>query len=336
MEPWSLSWQADSEPPGKTGILSRWTSLMAQNVRRLPATRGDPGSISGSGRFPWRRKRQPTSCQDGEAWRTTTHGVAESNTTESERTSLSDAVGPRDAAGRTSEGPFVNYSVPGCGHPGTEGRPHWVKSGRRPARQRRRRPSPRRDREGEARWRRAGAGRSECGPPGMPRVAQGFRLWAVRGVGCRRRPEAGFASLWELCLHFLGAFSRALECSGRRRGRNKKLQGPARADPLVSQCERLPEPPLQAKAAPQRGGAGGRAGTMRHGVLLLTSLVPLVLAPRPADERGSPRRLGKDPGELAPGAWGAQLLGERAGERDLSGVWRQGVGRRWCVQKFSV
>lgn len=49
---------------------------------------------------------------------------------------------------------------------------------------------------------------------------------------------------------------------------------------------------------------------MRHRVLLLTSLVHLVLAPRPPDERGSPRRFGKDPGELAPGAWGAQLLGE--------------------------
>lgn len=75
---------------------------------------------------------------------------------------------------------------------------------------------------------------------------------------------------------------------------------------------------------------------MRHRVLLLTSLVHLVLAPRPPDERESPRRFGKDPEELAPGAWDAQLLGGRAGERDLSGVWGQGVGRLWRVPKFSV
>ena len=29
-------------------------------IKNLPANAGDPGSIPGSGRFPWRRKWQPT------------------------------------------------------------------------------------------------------------------------------------------------------------------------------------------------------------------------------------------------------------------------------------
>ena len=70
--------------------------------------------------------------------------------------------------------------------------------------------------------------------------------------------------------------------------------------------------------------------------LAYPALAGLVLAPRPPDERESPRRFGKDSEELAPGAWDAQVLGGRVGERDLSGVWRQGVGRRWRVPKFSV
>ena len=34
--------------------------LTAQLVKNLPAVREDPGSIPGSGRFPWRRDRLPT------------------------------------------------------------------------------------------------------------------------------------------------------------------------------------------------------------------------------------------------------------------------------------
>ena len=34
---------------------------MPQTVKNLPANAGDKGSIPGSGKIPWRRKRQPTS-----------------------------------------------------------------------------------------------------------------------------------------------------------------------------------------------------------------------------------------------------------------------------------
>ena len=58
-------------------------------VKNLPAnagTTGDMGSIPGSGRFPWRRKWQPTqvSClenyTDRGAWGAAAHGVAKSQT----------------------------------------------------------------------------------------------------------------------------------------------------------------------------------------------------------------------------------------------------------------
>ena len=48
----------------------------------LPANAGDPGSIPGSGRFPWRREWLPTpvvlpgESMDRGAWQTTVHGVA--------------------------------------------------------------------------------------------------------------------------------------------------------------------------------------------------------------------------------------------------------------------
>ena len=35
-------------------------SQVALMIKNLPANAGDPGSIPGSGRFPWRRKWQPT------------------------------------------------------------------------------------------------------------------------------------------------------------------------------------------------------------------------------------------------------------------------------------
>ena len=60
---------------------------------------GDQGLVPGSGRFPWRRKRQSTprilaySCvespMDGGAWWSTVHGVTKSRTRLSDFTSLS-------------------------------------------------------------------------------------------------------------------------------------------------------------------------------------------------------------------------------------------------------
>ena len=38
----------------------QWTSLLAQMVKASAYNMGDLGSIPGSGRFPWRRKWQPT------------------------------------------------------------------------------------------------------------------------------------------------------------------------------------------------------------------------------------------------------------------------------------
>ena len=40
--------------------VSRWASPEAQMVKNPPANRGDPSSIPGLGRVPWRRKWQPT------------------------------------------------------------------------------------------------------------------------------------------------------------------------------------------------------------------------------------------------------------------------------------
>ena len=39
---------------------SQWASLVAQPVKSPPAMQGQPGSIPGWGRFPWRRDRLPT------------------------------------------------------------------------------------------------------------------------------------------------------------------------------------------------------------------------------------------------------------------------------------
>ena len=41
-------------------LVCLWTSLVAQMVKASAYNVGDPGSISGSGRSPWRRKWQPT------------------------------------------------------------------------------------------------------------------------------------------------------------------------------------------------------------------------------------------------------------------------------------
>ena len=58
--------------------------------KALACSAGDPGSIPGSGRFPWSRKQQPTPVlclenpMDGGAWWATVHGVAKSRTRQSE------------------------------------------------------------------------------------------------------------------------------------------------------------------------------------------------------------------------------------------------------------
>ena len=63
--------------------------LASFSLKNLPANAGDMGLIPGLGEFPWRRKCQPTSvCLPGKcqghrgAWRTTVHGVTESDMTE--------------------------------------------------------------------------------------------------------------------------------------------------------------------------------------------------------------------------------------------------------------
>ena len=40
-------------------LVCLWTSLVAQMVKASAYNVGDPGSISGSGRSPWRKKWQP-------------------------------------------------------------------------------------------------------------------------------------------------------------------------------------------------------------------------------------------------------------------------------------
>ena len=47
-------------------------SLAGSVVKNLPASAGDAGSVPGSGRSPWRRKRQFTPAD----WRATDHGGA--------------------------------------------------------------------------------------------------------------------------------------------------------------------------------------------------------------------------------------------------------------------
>lgn len=112
------------------------------------------------------------------------------------------------------------------------------------------------------------------------------------------------------------------------------LRGQARRIPLSPNVSSVLSP-SQAKAA-RRGGAGCRAGNMRQCALFLTSLVPIVLAPRPPDEPGfgSPQRLGKDPGSWlgpAPGAWGAQLSGK---SREAGSVRCLGAGcGRLCASR---
>ena len=64
---------------------------------------GDPSSIPGSGRSPWRRKRQPTpySClenpMDRGAWQTIVHGVTKSRTRLSDFTSSLHALRKAEA-----------------------------------------------------------------------------------------------------------------------------------------------------------------------------------------------------------------------------------------------
>ena len=75
-------------------LLYYGTSLVAQTVKASAYNVGDPVSIPGLERFPWRRKRQPTPVflpenpVDGGAWQATVHGVAESRTRLSNFTSL--------------------------------------------------------------------------------------------------------------------------------------------------------------------------------------------------------------------------------------------------------
>ena len=55
-------------------------------VKNLPDDSGDMHLIPGSGRFPWRRKWQPTplflpgKSMDRGAWQATVHGVTKSQT----------------------------------------------------------------------------------------------------------------------------------------------------------------------------------------------------------------------------------------------------------------
>ena len=62
--------------------------MVAQRVRNLPASAGNPGLIHGSGRSPGERNDNPLqySClenpTDRGAWWATVHGVAELDTTE--------------------------------------------------------------------------------------------------------------------------------------------------------------------------------------------------------------------------------------------------------------
>ena len=68
---------------GSESSLSRpWVSLVAQMVKNLPEKAGDSGSISGSGRLPWRRARilaWRTPREWRGAWWATVQGVAESH-----------------------------------------------------------------------------------------------------------------------------------------------------------------------------------------------------------------------------------------------------------------
>ena len=63
-------------------MLSKRASLVAEMVKSLPASVGDPGSIPGLGRSPGEGNGHPLQCSwlenlmDRGAWWTTVHGVA--------------------------------------------------------------------------------------------------------------------------------------------------------------------------------------------------------------------------------------------------------------------
>ena len=73
--------------PGKNTFSSFAVKDVGSDGEESSCNVGDPGSISGSGRFPWRREWQPTPVflpgefhGPGEAWSSTVHGVAKSQT----------------------------------------------------------------------------------------------------------------------------------------------------------------------------------------------------------------------------------------------------------------
>ena len=78
---WKIPWMEEPGRPQSTGRKNMWGFPGGSDSKETACNSGDPGSIPGSGRSPWRRECYPLqySCWENSTdrgpWRATVHGV---------------------------------------------------------------------------------------------------------------------------------------------------------------------------------------------------------------------------------------------------------------------